>query len=230
MKFLRICAGTKPAAELSSSTGTMNRNIVVVGATILVLALGGVIALKRHQASRSALLSAKAENTPKSSVGMVRSIPPETPPASTASALPEPAALPNLPTKPARPEIASPAAPNQKPAKPPKDPLTDPLARVALSLVGADLDAEIYWMAAINDPTHPPGERKDLIEDLNEEGFADPKHPAPEELPLIMSRIALIEDLWPWAADKTNWEAFQEAYKDLWNMYDLAQGGGDPVK
>jgi hypothetical protein len=125
---------------------------------------------------------------------------------------------------------AASATPNKKAGGAPKDPLTDPLARVALSLVGADLDAEIYWAAAINDPGHPPGERQDLIEDLNEEGFSDPKHPTPDDLPLIMSRIALIEEFWPSAMDKTNWEAFDEAYKDLWNLYDLALGDGQPVK
>jgi hypothetical protein len=104
------------------------------------------------------------------------------------------------------------------------------LARVALSLVGEDLDAEIYWMAAINDPSLPPSERQDLIEDLNQEGFADPKHPTQQELALILSRIEIIEELWPWAMDQTNWEAFYEAYKDLWNLADIADGGGEPVK
>ena len=111
-----------------------------------------------------------------------------------------------------------------------KDPLTDPLARVALSFVGTDAEAEAYWFEAINDPSHPPGERQDLIEDLNEEGFVDPKHPTQDELPLIMSRIQIIEELWPWAMDDINSEAFAEAWKDLWNLYDLALGGGEPIK
>ena len=34
-----------------------------------------------------------------------------------------------------------------------------------------------------------------------------------------MSRIALIEELWPSAMDDINAEAFREAYKDLVNMY-----------
>ena len=55
----------------------------------------------------------------------------------------------------------------KKPAKP-KDPIQDPDARDALSLVGIDPEAEAYWISAINDPTLPPEERKDLIEDLNE--------------------------------------------------------------
>jgi hypothetical protein len=128
--------------------------------------------------------------------------------------------LPNAPKTAGTGEPKNPGGKN-------KDPLTDPLARVALSLVGADLDAELYWVSAINDPTLPADERKDLIEDLNEEGFADPKHPSPEELPLILSRLALIEELWPWAMDRTNWEAFDEAYKDLLNLLEALKGGGN---
>ena len=58
----------------------------------------------------------------------------------------------------------------------------------------------------------------------------DPKLPTQDELPLIMSRIQIIEELWPWAMDDTNSEAFAEAWKDLWNLYDLALGGGEPIK
>jgi len=32
-----------------------------------------------------------------------------------------------------------------------KDPVTDPVALIALSLVGIDPEAELYWLAAIND-------------------------------------------------------------------------------
>src|SRR5690348_2473627 len=54
-----------------------------------------------------------------------------------------------------------------------EEPLQDPIARVALSLVGMDPDAEDYWFAAINDLTLPANERQNLIEDLNEEGLSD---------------------------------------------------------
>jgi len=111
-----------------------------------------------------------------------------------------------------------------------KDPVTDPVARIALSLVGVDPEAELYWVAAINDPSLPDGERQDLIEDLNEEGLPDPKHPTIEDLPLILSRLDRIERLMPWAMDKVNWDAFVEAYKDLLNLADLAMGKGEPVK
>ena len=107
-------------------------------------------------------------------------------------------------------------------SKKPKEVIVDPMARAALSFVGADGEAEQYWAAAINDPNLPADERKDLIEDLNEDGLSDPKHPSREDLPLILSRISLIEQLAPGAMDQVNADAFKEAYKDL--LF-LASGG-----
>jgi hypothetical protein len=95
----------------------------------------------------------------------------------------------------------------------------DPDARVALSYVGTDPDAEAYWIAAINDPNLPAKERKDLIEDLNEDGLANPRLAAPEDLPVIANRIQLIEELAPLSMDQANYDAFGEAYKDLMNLY-----------
>ncbi|HEV2696307.1 MAG TPA: hypothetical protein VG347_25710 [Verrucomicrobiae bacterium] len=103
-----------------------------------------------------------------------------------------------------------------------KAPAQDPDARTALSLVGADPEAEQYWATAINDPNLPAEERKDLIEDLNEDGLSDPKHPGAQDMPLILNRIRLIEELGPYAMDPVNAKAFDEAYKDLVN---LASGG-----
>jgi hypothetical protein len=108
--------------------------------------------------------------------------------------------------------------------------LQDPVARVALSLVGMDPDAEDYWFAAINDLSLPAHERQDLIEDLNEEGLPDPEHPTIDDLPLIFSRLELIETIAPDAADDVNAAAFIEAYKDLLNLAQLAMGGGEPVR
>jgi hypothetical protein len=85
--------------------------------------------------------------------------------------------------------------------------------------VGADPEAEEVWFAAINDPLLPAEERKDLIEDLNEDGFPDPRNLTPEDLPVIESRILIIEELAPDAMDEVNADAFAEAYKDLVNMY-----------
>ena len=93
------------------------------------------------------------------------------------------------------------------------------VARQALAYVGADPVAEIEWANAINDSNRTAHERQDLIEDLNEEGFPDPHHPTPDDLPLIESRLALIEEYAPDAMDEVNAAAFAEAYKDLLNMY-----------
>lgn len=93
----------------------------------------------------------------------------------------------------------------------------DPAARVALGLVGADPAAEQYWTDAIFDPSLSDHEREDLMEDLNEDGLSDPKHPGPEDLSLILNRIQLIEDLAPYA-DDFMLEHLGEAHKDLVNM------------
>lgn len=95
----------------------------------------------------------------------------------------------------------------------------DPIARAALSEVGVDPDAEAYWLTAINDPTLSDHERQDLIEDLNEEGFEDPKNLTVDDLPLILRRIEIIETYAPDAMDDVNAAAFSEAYKDLVNMF-----------
>jgi hypothetical protein len=119
----------------------------------------------------------------------------------------------------------------EKPAtRPPKQSLKDPMARAALFFVGIDPEAEDYWLGAINNPGLPANERKDLIEDLNEDGLSDPKHPALDDLPLILSRIYLIEQMAPYAMDNVNWEAFLEAHKDLTNLADLVMGNGFPVR
>lgn len=91
----------------------------------------------------------------------------------------------------------------------------DPLARVALAEIGSDSVAEAYWIGAINDSSLPAEERKDLIEDLNEDGLSDPHHPSAQDMPLILRRIRLIEQLAPSAMDDVNRDALAEAYKDL---------------
>jgi hypothetical protein len=101
-------------------------------------------------------------------------------------------------------------APNQR----------EPLARVALAFVGTSAPAEQLYRAAIDDPALSASARKNLIEDLNETGFADPKHLTAADLPLIQKRLALIDQLAPHAQDRTNVAAFVEARKDLLNMRD----------
>ena len=94
----------------------------------------------------------------------------------------------------------------------------EPLARLALAFVGADSQANLFYQQAINDPILTRSHRSNLIEDLNEDGFADPRNLTANDLPLIQNRISLIEQLAPNAMDEVNAAAFKEAYKDLLNM------------
>jgi hypothetical protein len=102
------------------------------------------------------------------------------------------------------------------------------LARIALSYVGTDPDAEAYWLEMINNPDVSDEDRKDLIEDLNESGFPDPEHPTAADLPLIEARIALLERISSQPMDQTNADAFKEALKDLKEMQ--AKLKTEPVK
>ena len=112
-----------------------------------------------------------------------------------------------------KPKPQTTTAQNQKA----NEPRQDPLARVALSLVGVDPVAEEYWMEAIFNPNLSDQEREDLMEDLNEEGLSDPRHPTPEDLVVIWNRISPIEDALLYA-DGFMQEHLMEAYKDLLNL------------
>ena len=141
--------------------------------------------------------------------------------------IPEPAPMRETPVvetkpvvKPASKKTVPVAAPPEMaiqvpPPANPQEKTHDPGAREALSLVGADPVAEKYWVSAINNPDLPANERKNLIEDLNEDGLSDPKHPSAEDIPLIVNRLRLIEKLAPDAMDQVNADAFAEAGKDL---------------
>src|SRR5262249_55223640 len=102
----------------------------------------------------------------------------------------------------------------------------DPDARVALTLVGFNPFAEAYWLDAIHDTSLPKSERQDLIDDLNEEGLPDPKHPTRDDLPLLLSRLQILEEIGPMLPEELDW---QESYGDLVNLVDVANGGGKPV-
>ncbi|HZQ46028.1 MAG TPA: hypothetical protein VFC07_03370 [Verrucomicrobiae bacterium] len=176
--------------------------------------VASMVAINRWQAARS-------EARQKTALEPVRQSPPR---------MAAPATVATSPTEPAASirQIESPKTNHQvatqtivavkKPVPAKQTSVRDPLAREALSFVGADPDADEYWVAAINDPRLSADERQNLIEDLNEDGLSDPKHPGPEDLPLILSRIELIEELAPFAMDKVNLDAFKEAHKDLVNM------------
>ena len=110
------------------------------------------------------------------------------------------------------------AAAQPQPSRASTRDLQDPLAREALALVGTgDPAAEDYWLEAIFDTNLPDEEREDLMEDLNEQGLADPRHPLPTDYPLILNRLAIIEEVAP-QGDEFMQVHLAEAYKDLVNL------------
>jgi hypothetical protein len=97
----------------------------------------------------------------------------------------------------------------------------EPLARLALSYVGVDAQANQFYEKTINDLTLTKSHRSNLIEDLNEDGL-NYRNLTARDLPIIENRLSLIEQLAPHAADAVNAAAFKEAYKDLVNMREKA--------
>ena len=99
----------------------------------------------------------------------------------------------------------------------------EPLARVALAFAGADPQANTLYQKAINDMGLSKDQRRNLIEDLNQDGFADRRNPTPGDQRLIQNRLNMIDQLAPNAADQINAAAFQEAKKDLLKMLDQSK-------
>ncbi len=209
------------------------RMLMFVGLVVAIgCIVGGVAVLRREAAQKAAWEMARAEqpvlaeardqarrDTDKAvELALPKPSVPEPIATPTKSASPAPGARTDAKGQVRAPPPAS-AAQAPQSARSTKPPLQDPVAREALSWVGVDPAAEQYWAFAINDPSLPENERQDLIEDLNEEGFPDPRNVTADDLPLIVSRLLLIEQLAPDAMDKVNADAFQEAYKDLVNMF-----------
>jgi hypothetical protein len=187
----------------------------------VVMAIGLIVIVLRSSAPEPATVSAPATQSALGSHQTVNTQP---------SGSPQLAEISKTIPAPVRVEAKSPAklVPEhaQTPVSPAEPmfvskgkPIIDPNARLALSLVGTDPDAEAYWLDAINDPSLPPNERKDLIEDLNEDGLSDPDHPGPQDLPLIENRLSILAALANDPMDKVNADAIQEAAKDLTKMY-----------
>jgi len=84
-------------------------------------------------------------------------------------------------------------------------------------LIGHNPEADEVWIQTINDPSLSANARKNLIEDLNEDGLSY-RNLTRDDLPVIKYRIELVEGLRPYAMDKANADAFDEAHKDLVNM------------
>jgi hypothetical protein len=210
----------------------MKTRIIAVTCVLVAVAAGllmswqqkrGVVGSKQSEApADAAILKAK----PAEAVPTVNREPLQDQPVVEASVVSTSAPADQSPSETKSPRTTSPRTAQRSnpgtqvppPARTGKPPPRDPVARVALSAVGADADAEEYWYFAINDPDLSAQERQDLIEDLNETGLIDPRNPVPDDLPIIINRLTLIEELAPDAMDQVNFDAFQEAYKDLVNL------------
>jgi hypothetical protein len=202
--------------------------IKIVLFAVLAVAVAGCL-IARHWMARAPEQLARQE-TKSPAAGNELSPAAKSSPAATAPGTLSPAAVSNLSTTPSVAQVEKPAVqtnpqPQTAQAQTDQSPtyngyqVEDPVARIALYSVGTgDAEADAYWESAIFDPNLPAEERKDLIEDLNETGFADPQHPGPADLPMILARIRLIELLEPHAIDQVDADAFAEAYKDLVGM------------
>lgn len=115
-------------------------------------------------------------------------------------------------------EIIPPPAAVQKVFLSANEPTQSAIAREALSFVGVNPAAERVWLDVINNPETPAKDRKNLIEDLDRDGFQNRRSPTADDLALIQNRLAIIEKYAPSTTDPINSAAFQEAKKDLSRM------------
>ena len=95
------------------------------------------------------------------------------------------------------------------------------LGRVALTYVGANDQALPLFHAATIDPALKPDQRRNLVEDLNQDGLSNRRNPTPEDLKVIANRYTLTQTYLQQEYvrnDKTLNAAFREANKDLANM------------
>ncbi len=101
----------------------------------------------------------------------------------------------------------------------------EPLARVALAYVGASTQAAELFHTAVLDQTLKPDHRRELVEDLNQDGLSNEKNPTPEDLQIIANRYAITQSYLQQdyvQNDKVLNAAFKEANKDLRNMLQKA--------
>jgi hypothetical protein len=99
------------------------------------------------------------------------------------------------------------------------------LARLALTYVGASDQALDLYHKATLDPALKPDQRRNLIEDLNQDGLSNTRNPTPEDLKIIAQRYALTQTYLQQdyvKNDKLLGAAFREADKDLANMLQRA--------
>lgn len=99
------------------------------------------------------------------------------------------------------------------------------LGRLALNYVGANEEALALFHKAALDPQLKPGQRRNLIEDLNQDGLSSGRNPTSEDLKLIANRYALTQSYLQQdyvKNDKTLLAAFLEANQDLSRMLERA--------
>jgi hypothetical protein len=95
------------------------------------------------------------------------------------------------------------------------------LGRVALAYIGANEQALQLYHSAILDPTLTPDQRRNLIEDLNQDGLSNRRNPTADDLKIIANRYELAQTYLqqPYVQnDPVTAAAFQEALKDLAHM------------
>jgi len=103
----------------------------------------------------------------------------------------------------------------------------EPLARLALNFAGADDQADALYKMAIKDTNLTDKSRRELIEDLNQDGFDNLKNLSQRDLQLVQNRLALINQSRNETDPKIITDAFNEAEKDLKEM--LAKNAKNPV-
>jgi len=107
----------------------------------------------------------------------------------------------------------------------------EPLARVALSYVGANPQAVELFHTAVLDPSLLPDQKRNLVEDLNEDGISNRRAPTPEDLQIIAKRYELIQAYLQQEYvqnDNLLSAAFREADKDLRKMLERAAAANSP--
>lgn len=194
----------------------MNARWKIFGLAAVIAGIAAAIVLSRQSPQQFTTVQTPPEHhvAPVAEVmpGAVEELPPAAP-------VKEPPVKSSAPKPKLAPQIQA-----QSPATPPaKEPLHDPDARDALALVGFDPAAEQYWLDAIYDSSLPDKEREDLMEDLNEQGFADPKNLTADDLPLIVNRLEIIDAILPNTDDFMRAHLL-EAQKDLINMFGQVAG------
>ena len=96
---------------------------------------------------------------------------------------------------------------------------------MALSYVGASEQAGQLFHTAINDTTLKPDHRRELVEDLNQDGLSNKKAPSPADLQTVANRYTLTQTYLQQdyvQNDPVLTKAFREANKDLGKLLERA--------